>query len=384
MGNIMTIKHGNGVPEGKLEHYEFGYSDDKKNLYLNTPAALVVLNLGKFDINNCEEIATDGDLNNYIDAGTYICKNISSLINKPDTTATEAKLFVIKIANNEEIFQILIDNDNCIWIRTYVKEWKEWINCAEKIIVDSELSLTSINPVQNKIITAAINNKLSLEGGEINGSLIIDEGLEVKENLTVNEVLYLKNKIIFPQNNYSNGDTNNTFINQGFFINNMIPSELENQPSEYGILTNFSNENTDGHLLWMEQKDGNIYHKGYNPVYMSDNWKKILDTGNTGIPLWTGSWTTGTITIPQLNDYKMYYIDVTGANTIVQLFRESTSLRGIGGYVSNSGYGHIYVFNAEVSGTSLTYVNLCDFSLSSSGKITSSNGLGVNGIYGLL
>lgn len=171
MSNIITIKHGSGIPQSKLKHYEFGYSDDKKNLYLNTPTALIALNLGKFDISNCEEIIAGKDLNNYIDAGTYICKDIGSLINKPNTTATKAKLFVIKIANNEEIFQILIDNNSGLWIRVYNKEWKEWINCIERTVVDSELNLTSINPVQNKIITAALNNKLSLDGGDISGTL---------------------------------------------------------------------------------------------------------------------------------------------------------------------------------------------------------------------
>lgn len=126
MSNIITTKHGNGIPEGKLKHYEFGYSDDKKNLYLNTPTALIALNLGKFDVDDCEEIIAGKDLNSYIDVGTYICKDIGSLINKPNTIATEGKLFVIKITNNEEIFQILIDNNNSLWVRIYIEEWGEW------------------------------------------------------------------------------------------------------------------------------------------------------------------------------------------------------------------------------------------------------------------
>lgn len=343
MGNIMTIKHGNGVPKGKLKHYEFGYSDDKKNLYLNTPAALVALNLGKFDINDCEEIATDEDLNNCIDVGTYICKDIGSLINKPDTTATEAKLFVIKIANNEEIFQILIDNDNCIWIRTYVEEWKEWINCAEKTIIDSELSLTSINPVQNKIITAALNNKLSLDGGEIKGSLIIDKNLE------------LKDKIIFPQNDYSGGDSYNTFINEGFFINNMIPDELENQPTNYGILVNFSNENSDGHLLWMEQKDGAIYHKGYNPFYIGGKWKKLIDNSMVNQLIWSGTASEeDVITIPDLSKYSVLRIAYVGAATLMLATKSGSYLRGCGGFTSDAGNIYYYTFAAKISGNDLT------------------------------
>lgn len=34
MSNVIQIKHGNGVPDGKLAPYELGYSDDKKELYI--------------------------------------------------------------------------------------------------------------------------------------------------------------------------------------------------------------------------------------------------------------------------------------------------------------------------------------------------------------
>ena len=61
MSNIITVKHGSGIPEDKLKHYEFGYSDDKKNLYLNTPTALIALNLGKFNVDDCEEIIIENN-----------------------------------------------------------------------------------------------------------------------------------------------------------------------------------------------------------------------------------------------------------------------------------------------------------------------------------
>lgn len=370
MSNIITIKHGSGIPRGKLTPYEFGYSDDKKNLYLNTPAALIALNLGKFDINDCEEITINKDLNNYIDAGTYICKDIDSLINKPDTTATEVKLFVIKIANNEEIFQILIDNNSGLWIRIYNKEWKEWLNCAEKIIIDSELSLTSINPVQNKIITAALNNRLSLDGGEIKG------------NLSILGNLNIKNKLSFVQNNYSTGDSHNTFIDKGFFVNNLTSNELINQPSDNGVLCNINNDDNGGYLLWFDYNSGVIYHKGYTSSSIDTSWNKLIDNKYIFKQLWRGSWSNGSITVPGLLDYKVYFLDLTGISTPIIVLRESGAFRGGNGYISGSKNPYYIVFSASISEETLTYID-CQAVGLKTGAINTDN-IGVNSIYGLL
>lgn len=369
MSNIITVKHGNGVPKDKLKHYEFGYSDDKKNFYLNTPAALIALNLGKFDVDDCEEIIAGKDLNSYIDAGTYICKDIGSLINKPDITATEAKLFVIKIANNEEIFQILIDNNSGLWIRIYNKEWKAWINCAERI-VDSELNLTSINPVQNKIITAALNHKLSLDGGGINGNLSIFGNLNIK------------NKLSFVQNNYSTGDSYNTFIDKGFFVNNLISNELNNQPSDDGVLCNINNDDNGGYLLWFDYNNGDIYHKGYTSSSIDTSWNKLIDNKYIFKQLWKGSWSSGSITVPGLLDYKVYFLDLAGISTPIIVLRESGAFRGGNGHISDSKKPYYYAFAASISGTTLTYID-CQAIQLKTGLINSDN-IGVNSIYGLL
>lgn len=45
-------------------------------------------------------------------------------------------------------------------------------NIPASAIVDSELSSTSVNPVQNKVINAALSNKLPLTGGTVTGGII--------------------------------------------------------------------------------------------------------------------------------------------------------------------------------------------------------------------
>ena len=47
---------------------------------------------------------------------------------------------------------------------------------SDKPSVDSALSSTSENPVQNKVINSALNGKLSTSGGTVNGSITFDGG----------------------------------------------------------------------------------------------------------------------------------------------------------------------------------------------------------------
>lgn len=47
---------------------------------------------------------------------------------------------------------------------------------SDKPVVDSALSSTSENPVQNKVINSALDGKLSTSGGTVNGSITFDGG----------------------------------------------------------------------------------------------------------------------------------------------------------------------------------------------------------------
>ena len=102
-----------------------------------------------------------------------------------------------------------------------------------------------------------------------------------------------------------------------------------------------------------------------------------------GTQLWSGSWSTGQITVPNLTNYTMFYLDVSNSNTLVPAFRERSSLRGSSGYFSSNDYGHLALFDASVSGNTLTYGHLIDISISRAGNMGFSDDLEVVAIYGI-
>ena len=56
-------------------------------------------------------------------------------------------------------------------------------------------------------------------------------------------------------------------------------STLDDQPTDYGFLTNITNGGAEVHQLWMEQPGGTVLHRGANSAGFTA-WKKILDDSN--------------------------------------------------------------------------------------------------------
>ena len=60
---------------------------------------------------------------------------------------------------------------------------------ANKITVDTSLSSTSTNPVQNKIVNDALKEKFSTSGGDISGDVIMSKGLYLNGVLNAHETI---------------------------------------------------------------------------------------------------------------------------------------------------------------------------------------------------
>lgn len=75
---------------------------------------------------------------------------------------------------------------------------------ANKIIVDTELSSSSTNPVQNKIVNDALDGKFSKSGGGISGDVTMLKRLDVKGVFEAHETILAKKDV---QCLYDNGDS---------------------------------------------------------------------------------------------------------------------------------------------------------------------------------
>lgn len=75
--------------------------------------------------------------------------------------------------------------------------------------------------------------------------------------------------------------------------------------------------------------------------------------------LWSGNWSSGSITVPNTSNYHIFKIGMSGQGTAVLAVKQSPHIRGIGGYTTD---GHVittYQFTATYSEDEWTLV-MCD------------------------
>ena len=82
-------------------------------------------------------------------------------------------------------------------------------------------------------------------------------------------------------------DTTRYWNNQGNLATAMYTpngGKINGKPSDYGLLLNLCTGpgGAEAHQLWMEQPNGNIFHRGGNNSGISTTWKTLLDSSNYG------------------------------------------------------------------------------------------------------
>lgn len=75
-----------------------------------------------------------------------------------------------------------------------------------------------------------------------------------------------------------------------------------------------------------------------------------------GKQLWSGTWSSGTITVPDTAKYIMFYMDISGSALIA--FRLDDVILGFGVAASGQAAQYIKAFRATISGNSWTFSNV--------------------------
>lgn len=100
--------------------------------------------------------------------------------------------------------------------------------------------------------------------------------------------------------------------------------------------------------------------------------------------LWSGSWTSGTITVSEFSSYKLLLVQTTDGDSAV-CWKDGSLLLGGGIYpLSGSSGQMVYSVRASFSGNSLTMQNSYALSHGISGQHSGQYGRTVSAIYGLL
>jgi len=134
-------------------------------------------------------------------------------------------------------------------------------------------------------------------------------------------------------------------------------------------------------------------HVSNTGIHVTEESKALWNRWNTFSPpalLWAGSWNSGSITVPNLNQYTGFKIGMAGNGTAIWALRHQTDgtgglhLRGIGGYSSATPTVIFYHFAATISDNILTFVACNAFTqIPGGGHGPVGDTLAVTGIWGL-
>lgn len=131
-------------------------------------------------------------------------------------------------------------------------------------------------------------------------------------------------------------------------------------------------------------QNGSMFHRRYDSNGWS-SWRRHVNADETITTLWTGSWSSGTIDVPDITEYHVYIIDLDDSNTRILAVRESTKIRGIGGMANSSNNSYIETIGFSLSGTTLTYDGQTTRYINASNVVsTYASGHAVLGIYGVI
>ena len=76
---------------------------------------------------------------------------------------------------------------------------------------------------------------------------------------------------------------------------------------------------------------------------------------NPNTLLWSGSWSSGNITVPNFDNYNIFRVQMEGMGTEIIASLNSSFFRGTGGYITDAGNLVTYYFAATVDSNVLTW-----------------------------
>lgn len=110
------------------------------------------------------------------------------------------------------------------------------------------------------------------------------------------------------------------------------------------------------------------------------NTGTILTTDKVRKTLWTGSWSSGNITVPGFTDYSVYEITFSERGTKILAARHSPYLRGLGGFPHNDTDITIIAMSVEHNGNTLTFGRAKERVFASSDEVS----LAISSIIGVV
>lgn len=129
---------------------------------------------------------------------------------------------------------------------------------------------------------------------------------------------------------------------------------------------------------------GSMYHRYYNGSW--SDWMRHRNATNDCLTsLWSGSWKTGTISVPNTAKYTMFAVKNKAMAVYVPCFKYSNNIRG-GTFFTNASGSTQYMsdFTATIDGETWTYVQCCNRQNTAKWQNSQTKAVEVTNIYGVM
>ena len=129
---------------------------------------------------------------------------------------------------------------------------------------------------------------------------------------------------------------------------------------------------------------GSMYHRYYNGSW--SDWRRHRNATNDGLTsLWSGSWSSGTIIVPDTALYKMFVIKNSAQALYIPCFKYNNNVRG-GTFFTNDAGSTQYMsdFSATISGNNWTYGQATARQNTKTWASTNIKGRTITDIYGVM
>lgn len=129
---------------------------------------------------------------------------------------------------------------------------------------------------------------------------------------------------------------------------------------------------------------GSMYHRYYNGSW--SDWRRHRNATNDGLTsLWSGSWSSGTIIVPNTALYKMFVVKNSAQALYIPCFKYNNNVRG-GTFFTNDAGSTQYMsdFSATISGNNWTYGQATARQNTKTWASTNIKGRTITDIYGVM
>ena len=99
--------------------------------------------------------------------------------------------------------------------------------------------------------------------------------------------------------------------------------------------------------------------------------------------LWSGTWNSGSINVPDSSKYRMFILDPIASATAIVACKLGSNVRGLGGWPNGNGHA-IYGFSATIAGDTWTMDKCQSMVHLDNNDHGSLNNNGIEAIYGIV